>query len=960
MPERVYQLAAEGLVDRFPPPRTSAAPKSLIRSSRAGPELVGRDEECAQLDELIEDARASRSRALAIRGEAGVGKSSLLSYTTGKADDFVVLRAVGFESEAELAFSGLHQLLRPLLDRLEELPAHQSRSLGAALGLAAAEEADRMTIGVATLGLLALAAEDADLLVAVDDAQWLDSASMDAILFAARRFEADRVAVIFTVREDGTDFSTTGFEELRLQGLGQEATRALLASQSPVELAPEVADRLYELTSGNPLALVELPHVLSVAQLDGHEAFEQPLNLGTRVERAFRGRMEALGPEAQQALLIASASESDRLDTIVATLAEVGISPSALQDAEDSGLISLVAESLRFRHPLARSAVYHAAAPSERRAAHAALARALGAPRDVERRAWHLASAALGPDEEVADALESAASAARERVGYAGASAAYERAARLSPTEGQRLRRLLAAADAAWLAGQTPRAVALLEEALGTCHEPLMRGRLLNLRGHIERHTADPGPAFEMLTEAAELLDGVSPLEAAAARIGAWRCCVLLGSGGFECAQTLSERAERDGGIQEFFASLALGAELRRRGDDEGRMLLERAEALADEKGDAMFAQSPQYVSLAGMPSQALGNTETGMRICAWAIAWARERGLYGALPLALTRKGWFERSLDHWAAAYASYSESAAIAAEQGFESFELVWIIELAWFEARRGEEAACLAHVAHARELGERLRVSIGPDFVGVGTAADLHLGLGRVEEAIAGYEAVVLPEEPAPLPPQLQYVPELVEAYVMVGRSGDAESLIEPFARHVEAAASSLGDALLARCRGLIADAEMFEDHFTEALARHEGILGGFEEARTLLCFGERLRRARRRRDARDQLRPALELFERFGAAPWAERTRGELRATGERLRARGPEHEDLTGQELRIALQAAEGKTNRQIGAAMFLSPKTVEFHLGRAYRKLGIGSRAELIRHFSAQTALPKLHGETQ
>ena len=633
VPERVYQLAADGLVSRFPPPRTSAAVKSLIRPSRAGPELVGRDEECARLDEVLEDARASRSRALAIRGEAGVGKSSLLSYATAQADGFVVLRSVGFESDAELAFSGLHQLLRPLLDRLDELPAHQARSLGAALGLGAAEEADRMTIGVATLSLLALAAEDADLLVAVDDAQWLDSASMDAILFAARRFEADRVAVIFTVREDGTDFSTTGFEELRLEGLGPEAARALLASQSPVELAPEVADRLYELTSGNPLALVELPRVLSVAQLDGHESFEQPLNLGTRVERAFRGRMEALGPEAQKALLIASASESDRLDTIVAALAEAGISASALQDAEDSGLISLVAESLLFRHPLARSAVYHAAAPSERRAAHAALARALGAPRDVERRAWHLASAALGPDEEVAGALESAARAARERVGYAGASAAYERAARLSTAEEQRLRRLLAAADAAWLAGQTSRAVTLLEEALGACREPVMRGRLLNLRGHIERHTADPGPAFEMLTEAAELLDGVSPLEAAAARIGAWRCCVLLGHGGFECAQTLSERAERDGGIQEFFASLALGSELRQRDSDEGRMLLERAEALADEQGDAMFAQSPQYVSLAGMPSEHLGNVETGLRICGWAVAWARERGLYGALP---------------------------------------------------------------------------------------------------------------------------------------------------------------------------------------------------------------------------------------------------------------------------------------------------------------------------------------
>jgi class 3 adenylate cyclase/DNA-binding CsgD family transcriptional regulator len=888
-PETLYQLVADGLRADFPSPKAPAT-------------LVGRDDECALLDGVLEAARGSQSRALAIRGEAGVGKSALLAYAVERADGFLVLRATGFEGEAELAFSGLLQLLRPLAERIDELPPHQAAALGGALGLSPGELTDRLTIGVATMALVALAAEDADVLLAVDDAQWLDSASSDAILFAARRLEADRVAVVLTVRDDR--FLTAGLEELRLAGLRYEASRRLV---------PHLTERLYQLTQGNPLALVELPEALTDAQLDGAE----PLNLGARVERAFRGRVQALSAAAQRALLVAAANDSDRLDAVVA----LGVDWRALGEAEDAGLVTLTGEAVSFRHPLVRSAVYHSAAPSERRAAHAALAGAVG---DIERRAWHLASAAIGPDEEVAEALEQAAAAAQGRSGYGAASSAYERAARLSPEPRSRVRRLLAAGEAAWNAGRTPRAIELLDEALAGCDDDdvVLRGHLLNARGHIERHTSNPAAAYAMLVEAAGLLDEASPLDAATARVGAWRAAVLLSDRNKRraVAEALSERAEADGGLQEFFSSLVLGAETQE------RALLERAETLFEEQGGELFAASPRYVSLAGMASQELGAFERGLAVSTAAIGWAREHGVHGALPVALMRRAWFETALGAWPAAYATLLEALEVAVQQETFHFVRSILLDLATLDARRGDEAACRRHVQEAGALLEPLGWTDDPG--GRERLAILELGLGRLDTAVELYESV-----PG------RGTADLAEAHARSGRRAEALTLL--------ATLESDADPRVGRVRGLLADDDGFDRHFKEALELHGARATRFEEARTRLCYGERLRRAGRRRDARDQLRPALEAFEQLGAIPWAEQARAELRATGERVRARGPEHEELTAQELRIALQAAEGKTNRQIGAALYLSPKTVEFHLGRAYRKLGISSRAELIRHFA-------------
>jgi class 3 adenylate cyclase/tetratricopeptide (TPR) repeat protein len=733
-PERLYQLVVDGLRTEFPAPRTKPTARR-----RETVELVGRAGECRLLDEILDDARASRSRALAIRGEAGVGKSSLLSYAIDQAKGFLVLRTVGFESEAELAFSGLLQLYRPLLDRLDELPSHQERALGAALGLAPAQDVDKLTIGVATLGLLALASEDADVLVAVDDAQWLDSASIDAILFAVRRLEADRVAVLLTVREDGSGFQTAGVEELRVEGLDPEATRLLLESHSPVALAPAVADRLQELTNGNPLALVELPRALSESQLHGAEPLEQPLNLGSRVERAFRGRVEALSADAQRALLIASASEADRLDAIVDAVRGAGIDPVALQEAEDAGLVSLVGESLLFRHPLARSAVYHAAPPSDRRAAHAALAKALTDPSDMERRAWQLASAAFGPDEEVAAALELAADAARERSGYGGATAAYERAARLSPALEPKLRRLLAAGEAAWNAGQTARAIALLEEGLAATDDPVLRGQLLSVRGHVGRHIGDSGQAKTMLVEAAELLAEAAPFDAALAWVGAYRCCVLTGDRelGLVCGEALRGLVGGDDVSLDYFASLTLGMALNFNGrPDEAFPLIDRANSLVEEEGDEVFARAPRLVSLAGMGCDHLGQSGRGLALTSWAGGWARERGVYGALPVTLLRKGIYEQQVEEWSTSYTTLSEGAMIAEEQGTLNFLRTILQSLAWLEARRGDESLCRAHIDESRAVA--LRMGQVPFTAGDSRLAMLELGLGSPNAAAAQYE------------------------------------------------------------------------------------------------------------------------------------------------------------------------------------------------------------------------------
>jgi tetratricopeptide (TPR) repeat protein len=471
--------------------------------------LIGRETECATIDELIERAQAGTAGTLVVSGQAGVGKTALLEYTVGRAEGMTVLRALGVDTEVEIEFSALLGLSRPVLDLLPEIPERQADALRGALGLVPVEVADRFTIGAATLSLLAAAAERRPLLVAVDDAHWLDRSSMDALVFAARRLEADRVCLLFCCRlgEERT-FAVPGARTLQLSGLEPDEA-ALLLGRDPI--APSVVELLVRATQGNPLALIELPGLLSPEQLDGREPLPDPLPAGSSIERAFARRVEALPEESRSALLVAAISTSSAAEPILAALTSLDLDPSSLESAEDAGLLSMGDGRLEFRHPLLRSVVYHVAAPSERRAAHRALADACGeaAP---EESAWHLAAAALGPDEDVAAALERAAIGAIRRSGYAGAATALERAARLSPDENARLRRLYEAANAAWEAGHSERAVALLQEPLERCRDARLRSRILHLRYQIERLTGSVVEALSHLTAAAELVAELEPI----------------------------------------------------------------------------------------------------------------------------------------------------------------------------------------------------------------------------------------------------------------------------------------------------------------------------------------------------------------------------------------------------------------------------------------------------------------
>ncbi len=907
--------------------------------------LLGREHESAAIERLLEDARSGRSRTLVIRGEAGIGKSVLLEYAIERAEEMRVLRARGIESEAELAFSGLLELSRPILDRLEELPVRQALALRTAFALEPAKAVDRFAISAATLSLIGTAAEETPLLVAIDDAHWLDSASLEALVFTARRLEADQVAFIFAVREGEGAFPAGGLEELVLKGLDADPAATLLTSASPARVTPRVAQRLYALTRGNPLALVELPRALSPAQLAGTEPLEEPLQVGTRVERVFARRAAALGERSRRALVVAAASNSDEIETTAKALTLLALDLAALDAAEAADLIRLDQHRLAFRHPLVRSAVYHSAAPSERRAAHAALAEAL-TERDAEQRAWHLAAAALGPDEQVAAALERAAAAALQRSGYAAAAAAYERAARLTAGGPERLRRVYQAADAAWLAGQTTRALQLLDEALDACQERRLRGGLLALRGHIEHHSGNQTTAYKLLAEAGSLLETRARAEAVASLTDAFECCLwsLDLTRGLRVARRLHALARPDDRVEDFLASQALGyALLSTHPAEEGMPLLEHALELADTR--ELVQKMPRYLGWIAVPWW-LDQTERGRRMASDIVDLARDQNAVGVLPEGLTFVAMYAMFQGRWSGAYAACSEAAILARELGqlVQLSHCLW--RFAWIEAARGEEQACRAHVGELRELNEALDMAWN-GFRANRAVALLDFSLGRFEAAIERLEPLVdALETRTRWPDPDEFVPaDLVEAYVRSGRRSEAAKAFKSLERFAEAAPRPWLLALADRCRGLLAPDAEFVPYFSDALIRHEEAENLFEQARTHLCFGERLRRAGQRKNARDHLRAALTVFEQLGAAPWERRTRSELRASGETLPRRDASGAaQLTPQELQIALQVAEGKTNREVGAALFLSPKTIEFHLSGVYRKLGVRSRAELVR----------------
>ena len=912
--------------------------------------LIGRRQECARIDALLEAGRRSSAGALVLLGEPGAGKTALLNYAAESAEGMRVLHAVGFESETDLEFSALVEVCRPLVGYFGQLPETTRGALESALGLRPQPAAgDRFLVGVAMLALLAAAAEEGPLLLVCDDVQWFDRASFDAILFAVRRLDADAVAVILAARPDAAP-ELSRLERLEIAGLDASATRELLGGDDGAPVDHNVALRLAEETGGNALALVELRGLLTPGQLSGSERLADGIVPGTRAAEVFVGALDGLPPDAEAVLLVAALASRRDVATISRGIELRGLDSALLAASETAGLVSLERGRVEFRHPLARSAVVGRATAGERREAHAAIAGALVADADAEARAWHRGSSCALPDEEVAAELAEAARLAEGRGGFAGASAAWERAAELSVDEGQRQRRLLAAADGAWRAGAPDRAAILLEEPLGRLEEPVLAAHALRLHGALSYFSGAADEAADAFLDAADLLIDEHPEAAVAVAGDAVSAQFPYGDAVrmLACADRvarLSSNRDPDtvarGEIARGYA-LCFGGRL----SDGRELLVHGLESLDQSRPHDLLAAGRLSWVYAFLGRDAEARTVIGS-----AIDRARVQGAIGPLSYLLSVSAFHDVRVGRWQDARISLAESLQLSLEVRQPVIEAPVRGGFVVLAALRGDVETFEAQAELVDVLARRYGFALYRLLVPYGRGL-LLLGSDRVDEAAEPLEsALVRVDEIGIHLPGFTPVFDLIEVYA---RSGRTELGLEALERAStpESLAMPRERGLVARCRGLLADDGEIDEPFLEAVALHEAMGSPFELARSRLCFGERQRRSGRRVEAREQLRLALATFDELGAMGWGERARAELRATGETLRREAVAGDELTPQELQIAIQVAGGKTNREVAAALFLSPKTIEFHLGRIYRKLGIRSRRDLSRLFAADGAV--------
>jgi DNA-binding CsgD family transcriptional regulator len=913
--------------------------------------LVDRRTECSALDSLIGSARGGMGRALVLRGEPGIGKTALLEYAIESASGFRIARAVGVESEMELAFAALHQLCAPVLDRLERLPGPQRDALGVAFGLRAGEAPDRFLVGLAVLSLLSEVAAERPLLCVVDDAQWLDRASAQALAFAARRLLAEPVAVILAAREPDDEF--IGLPELLVQGLEDTDARALLGSFLRVPLDQQVRERILAEMRGNPPALVELPRGLTPEELAGGFGVLSAPGLPGRIEQAFLRRYEALPPAARQLLLVAAAEPAGDPVLVWRAAGQLGISPDAAAAAEAGGLL-VTGARVMFRHPLVRSAVYRAAAPQQRRAVHRALAEATDPDADPDRRAWHLAEAAPGPDEEVAAELERSAGRARARGGVAAAAAFLERAVALTLDPARRADRALAAAEAKLQVGVSDAALGLVATAEGGPLDERQRARAGLLRGQIAFVFGRGMDAPLLMLKAArqfEPLDvgmaRLTYLEALSTAVSAGRLAV--GGGAREVAEAVRwapASPQPASGPDLLLAGLAL---LITEGYAAGTPVLKRAlQAFLSEH--VSHVEAMPWAWLAYVAALVLWDSESWRLLAVRQVSLAREAGALVVLSYALDALSLALAWTGDFAAAAAPIAEREEIveAAGSQFRVHSFGALQLAAW----RGDEAkvtvlieGSLPKVA-SRGAGQVLA------FMDYATAL-LYNGLGRYSEALAAAQQAS--EHPQELSSTL-ILPELIEAAVRSGQAGRAAEALDLLAETTRAAGTDWALGTEARSRALLATNQVAEDLYREAIGRLGRTGLRVELARAHLLYGEWLRRQRRRGDARDQLRAAYGIFVSAGAGAFAERARTELRATGERAPKRTAETRDaLTAREAHIARLASRGASNPEIAAQLFISPATVAYHLRKVFTTLGISSRNQLAAALPAQpdSALP-------
>jgi DNA-binding CsgD family transcriptional regulator len=905
--------------------------------------LHGRDAERALVAELLDAAHKSHSGALVLRGDPGVGKTALLEDARARATEMRVLSARGVESESELPFAALHQLLGPILGRLTEIPPPQASALGAALGLRQGRGIERFLVFAGCLSLLAAAAEERPVLCIVDDAHWLDAASADAVLFVARRVSAEGVVILVAAREERGHFDSRGLPALPLGGLDGVAAAALLEHGAGVSAAPAVRARLIEQTGGNPLALVELPGSLTEAQMTGSEPLPDALPLTAQVEAAFLDRALRLPESAQRLLLTAAAEDSEHLPTVMRAAERFGAGPSELTDVEEAGLLRVHGTRVVFRHPLVRSAVYGSAPSVLRRAAHGALAAALpDGEVDADRRAWHLASAALEPDADVVSALEEAAARAERRTGHLAAARAYERAAELSANPTDRGRRLVAAARAASLAGRDAQAVVLANQAQPLVEDPRLLGEIARVRGEAGTLHGRPADVIGPLVEAARATSEAAPAQALELLMSASRAGVEAGVVTAIAEVALLAQAVDASSADEsavFTRHLLTGQGAMWRGDTEaGSELLELA------IGWAETAEDPRHLHWGSRASLFLGDHARAATLLDRAVAAARQQGAIGVLGTVLGLRAMQLERANRYDDAVVAASEALAIARELGAPNLIPLPLGVLAMVAAIRGRDAEVGEHVQEATEIAGPHGLAIAAGQA-VWAKAILDLGRGQWESAFEGLTA--LTEYRAGFgTPVIAIVssPDRIEAGVRAGRINEARATLAPFETWASDTDTPWARPSVAVCRALVADDDTATGQFEEAIAL-SAEARPFDVARARLLYGEHLRRQRRRTDARALLRSALDAFESLDAAPWADRARAELRATGETAHKRNPAAlSQLTPQELQVARLIGEGLSNKEAAAQLFLSPRTIDAHLRRVFAKLGVTSRTQLAR----------------
>jgi len=872
-----------------------------------------------------------------LRGEPGIGKTALLGYAAESAEGFQVVRASGVESEMELPFAGLHQLCGPMLGGLGRLPLPQRGALGTAFGLSAGAQPDRFLIGLAVLSLLSETAEERPLLCLVDDAQWLDRSSAQVLAFVARRLQAESVVLVFAEREPGELDELAGLPDLPLGSLPDEYARMLLASAFSGPLDSRVRDRILAEARGNPLALIELPHELSPVNLAGGFALPDGLPLRGRIEASFRRRVQQLPAATQRLLLVAAAEPTGEPGLLWRAAGMLGIPAEAVGPAQSDGLLELAAQ-VAFRHSLLRSAVYRAAAAEERQNVHLALAAATDAETDPDRRAWHRAHATLAPDEDVADELERSAGRAQARGGLAAAAAFLERAAALTPDPGRRAQRALYAARAKLLAGAPHQALTLLASAAAGPLGDLDRAMLQRLHGQIALDLRRGGDAVPLLVDAARQLEPLDPARARETYLEALRAASIAGRlGGVRAAADAARQAPPPPGVPRAIDLLLEGLAVRfTDGYAASAPALKLALAAVRDQGGRL-GQDVRWPWSARRVAPELFDDDAWHALGTRNVQIARDAGALAVLPLALNYLAVMHIFGGNLESAAALLDEAEAIA--DATSTAPIVFgRLQLAAF---RGDETQASALI----EASEPAAIARGEGVVltfGEHARAVLHNGLGHYQAALGPAQSASAQDE---LMLSAWALPELVEAAIRCGRTELAADALACLSRRTRAAGTELAAGIEARSRALLSEGQPAEHLYHEAIQRLGGTRMRPALARAHLLYGEWLRREKRRGDARGQLRTAYEGVTAMGMEAFAERARHELAATGEIVNRRTVQARyELTAQEVQIARLACDGLTNPEIGAQLFLSARTVEWHLRKVFSKLSISSRRELGR----------------